>query len=126
MTRPGRTVEGITVPHGDPDSLLAAGRQLQGIGSQLSASAEQIASMPSLMSGWSGPGSSVFADTTGQEAAAIRQAGLDVMLAGTSVQVSADLLQDAQRRADRAIARAERAREAIDAAKEAIREAVEA
>ena len=126
MTRPGRTVEGITVPQGDPDALLAAGKQLQGIGSQLSASADQIASMPSLMSSWSGPGSSVFADTTGQEAAAIRQAGLDVMLAGTSVQVSADLLQDAQRRADKAIARAERAREAIDEAKEAIREAVDA
>jgi A nuclease of the HNH/ENDO VII superfamily with conserved WHH len=126
VTRPGRTVEGITVPQGDPDALLAAGKQLQGIGTQLSASAEQIASMPSLMSSWSGPGSSVFADTTGQEAAAIRQAGVDVMMAGTSVQISADLLEDAQRRADKAIARAERAREAIDAAKEAIREAIDA
>ena len=126
MTKPGRTVEGITVPQGDPDALLAAGKQLQGIGAQLSASAEQVASMPSLMSSWSGPGSSVFADTTGQEAAAIRRAGLDVMLAGTSVQVSANLLQDAQRRAGKAIARAERAREAIDEAKEAIREAVDA
>jgi hypothetical protein len=126
VTRPGRTVEGVTVPQGDPDALLAAGKQLQGIGSQLSASADQIASMPSLMSSWSGPGSSVFADTTGQEAAAIRQAGINVMLAGTSVQISADLLQDAQRRADKAIARAERAREAIDEAKEAIREAVDA
>jgi hypothetical protein len=126
VTRPGRTVEGITVPQGDPDALLAAGRQLRGIGSQLSASAEQIAGMPSLMTSWSGPGSSVFADTTGQEAAAIRQAGVDVMMAGTSVQISADLLEDAQRRADKAIARAERAREAIDQAKEAIREAVEA
>ena len=126
MTKPGESVEGITVPEGDPDALLASGKQLQGVGTQLESAASQIAGMPSLMSSWAGPGSSVFASLTGQEAGSVRQASLSVMLAGTSIQIAAAELEDAQRRAQKAVTRAKRAREEINAAKEAIREAVEA
>jgi hypothetical protein len=126
VTRPGESVEGITVPLGNPDALLAAGKQLQGAASQLEASSAQIAGMPSLMSSWSGPGSSTFASLTGHEAVSVQAASRSVLMSGISVQISADQLQDAQRKAQRAIVRAKRAREEINEAKEAIREAVEA
>ena len=63
--RPGETVEGITVPLGDPDALLAAGRQLESAGFELQLAAAQIARTPTLMSGWAGSGSSAFAELTG-------------------------------------------------------------
>jgi A nuclease of the HNH/ENDO VII superfamily with conserved WHH len=126
VTRPGESVEGITVPLGDPDVLNAAGRQLSAVSSQLEAAAGQVAAMPSLLDSWAGPGSSAFAALTSEEAASMQAGSRSVLMAGISIQISADQLDDAQSRALRAIARAERARERINAAREAIREAMQA
>jgi hypothetical protein len=126
MTRPGDSVEGITVPLGDPDALLAAGRQLEGVAAQLEGSSGQIAGMPSLMSSWAGPGSSAFASVTGHEAASVRSSSGAVLMAAFSVQTNAGMLEDAQRKAQKAIVRAKRAREEINQAREDIRDAVDA
>ena len=126
MTRPGDSVEGITVPLGDPDALTAAGKQLEGVAAQLEGSSSQIAGMPSLMSSWAGPGSSSFAGLTGHEATSVRSSSTAVLMAAFSVQVNAGMLEDAQRRAQKAIVRAKRARDEIDQAEDDIREAVDA
>ena len=55
--RPGETVEQITVPEGDPDTLLGAGRQLESAGFELQLAATQVARTPTLMSNWAGSGS---------------------------------------------------------------------
>ena len=124
MTQPGESVEGITVPLGDPDALLAAGKQLEGIGMGLEATSSQIARMPSLMSSWAGPGSSTFADLTGHQSTTVQSSALQVMMAGTDIAISADALEDAQTKARKAIVRAKRAREEINDAKEEIRQAI--
>jgi hypothetical protein len=126
MTRPGESVEGITVPLGNPDALYSAGSQLTGVSSQLQESASQVAGMPSLMGSWAGPGSSSFASLTGDEALSLQAASRSVLMAGISIRISAEELEHAQQRAQKAIARARRAREEINDAKEAIREAVDA
>jgi A nuclease of the HNH/ENDO VII superfamily with conserved WHH len=126
MTRPGQTVEQITVPLGDPDALVAAAGSLKGVAAQLQDASSQVGASPSLMSSWSGPGSSQFALLTGEEAVSLQSASSSVLMAGISVQIGADQLEQAQRRAQRAIVRAQRARDDINDAKEAIREAVQA
>lgn len=126
MTRPGDTVEQITVPLGDPDALTAAASSLKGVSAQLQDASGQVGTSPSLLSSWSGPGSSQFAMLTGQEAVSIQSASTSVLMAGISVEIGAGQLEDAQRKAMRAITRAKQARKEINAAKEAIREAVDA
>jgi hypothetical protein len=126
MTQPGDSAEGITVPLGDPDALLSAGRQLQGVGMQLETTSSQIARMPSLMSSWAGPGSSTFADLTGHQSTTVQSSGLQVAMAGTSIAISADELKDAQAKATRALVRAKKARDEINDAKDVIRQAVDA
>jgi hypothetical protein len=126
VTRPGDTVEEITVPLGNPDALVAAAGSLKGVSAQLQDASTQVGASPSLMSSWSGPGSSQFAMLTGQESVSLQSAATSVLMAGISVEIGADQLRDAQQRALRAIKRAKRARIEINAAKEAIREAVDA
>jgi exonuclease VII small subunit len=121
--RPGQTVEGITVPLGDPDALQAAGKQLEGVAVQLQSSSSGLVGLPNLITGWAGPGSSAFAEITGQQATSVQSASLSVTMAAFSVESSADALQDAQHRAERAITRAKKAREEINQAKEDIRQA---
>jgi HNH/ENDO VII superfamily nuclease len=125
MTKPGESVEGITVPLGDPDALLSAGRQLEGVGMQLETTSSQIARMPSLMSNWAGPSSSTFADLTGHQSTTVQSSALSVMMAGTDIAINADLLKDAQAKARRAIVRAQKARDEINDAREAVRQAVD-
>ena len=50
MTRPGDTVEEITVPLGDPDALVAAASSLKGVSAQLQDASGQVGASPSLMS----------------------------------------------------------------------------
>jgi hypothetical protein len=119
----GESAEGITVPLGNPDTLNAAGKQLIGVAAQIQSSSSQVAGMPSLMSSWAGPGSSNFAELTGHQATSLASTSLTVMMAGSSIQIAADQLEDAQHRAGRAIVRAKRAREEINQAKEDIRQA---
>ena len=126
MTRPGETVEQITVPLGDPDALQAAAGSLTGVAAQLHDASSQVSASPSLLSSWAGPGSSQFALLTGQETVSLQSAASTVLMAGISVQIGADALAEAQRDAQRAIVRAKRAREEINDAKQAIREAVQA
>lgn len=126
MTRPGETVEQITVPRGDPDALAAAAGSLRGVAAQLQDASGQVGASPSLMSSWCGPGSSQFALLTGQEAVSLQSASSSVLMAGISVQIGADQLEEAQRKAQRAIVHARRARDEINDAKEAIREAGQA
>jgi A nuclease of the HNH/ENDO VII superfamily with conserved WHH len=123
MTRPGDTVEGIAVPRGDPEALYAATGQLSGIAAQLEGSSVRLAGMPSLMSGWAGPGSSAFAGLTGSESVSVRSAAGSLFGASLSVRIAAQGIEDAQRRARRAIERATDARERIDRARDAIWEA---
>src|ERR671914_676553 len=123
MTRPGHTVEDITVPEGDPDALFGAAAQLSATAAQLDDSSVQLAGMPSLMSGWAGPGSAAFAGLTGHESASVRSAAGALIGASLSVRFAAQGLDDAQRRARRAIERATDARERIDRAREAIEQA---
>ena len=123
MTRPGHTVEDITVPEGDPDALFGAAAQLSAIAAQLDDSSAQLAGVPSLISGWAGPGSSAFAGLTGHESASVRSAAGALIGASLSVRFAAQGLDDAQRRARRAIERATDARERIDRAREAIEQA---
>jgi hypothetical protein len=104
----GESVEGITVPLGNPDALKAAGKQLMGVAAQIQSSSSQVAGMPSLMSSCAGPGSSNFAELTGHQATSLASTSLQVMMAGTSIQIAADQLEDAQQAAQRAIARARR------------------
>jgi A nuclease of the HNH/ENDO VII superfamily with conserved WHH len=119
----GESVEGITVPLGNPDALKAAGKQLFGVAAQIQSSSSQVAGMPSLMSSWAGPGSSTFAELTGHQATSLASTSLTVMMASTSIELAADQLEDAQQAARRAIARAKKAREEINQAKEDIRQA---
>jgi hypothetical protein len=49
MTRPGETVERITVPLGDPDALLAAPAR-SGVAAQLHDASGQVGASPSLLS----------------------------------------------------------------------------
>jgi hypothetical protein len=126
MTRPGESVEGITVPLGNPDALYAAASSLRGVGAQLQDASGQVGASPSLLSSWCGPGSSQFALLTGQEAMSLQSASSTVLMAGISVSIGADQLEQAQLEAQRAIVRAKRARDDINDAKEAIREAVQA
>ena len=72
MTRPGDTVEGITVPLGDLDALLGAARSLTGVAAQLQDSAGMAATAPSFVNSLCGPGSSAYAMLTGQQAAVLR------------------------------------------------------
>jgi hypothetical protein len=123
--RPGETVEGITVPKGDPDALLSAGRQLEGVGVDLGQQAQQVAKAPSLMGSWAGPGSSTFADLTGNQANVLQSSAFSVLNAGLQISISAGQLQDAQTRAQHAIKRAEKAREEINDAREALRQALD-
>ena len=122
--RPGETVEQITVPLGDPDTLVTAGRQLESAGLELQLAAAQTARTPTLMSSWAGSGSSAFAELTGVQSNSMQMSANAVAFAATNVLISADQLKDAQTKARKAIARAERARELINAAKEAIRQAI--
>jgi hypothetical protein len=122
--RPGDSAEGITVPLGDPDTLTAAGRQLQGVSTHLETISVQVASAPSLMTSWARPGSTTFADLTGHQAASLRATSTSVLMAGLSVAIAGDELRDAQQKAQRAIVKAKQAREDINAAKEAIRQAL--
>jgi uncharacterized protein YukE len=124
MTRPGETVEGITVPQGDPDALRASASQLQGVSTQLEQQASRLRSMPSLMGPWAGPGSSSFAQLTGVQSADVGRTGVSMFIASLTVRQTADSLDDAQRAAARAIERARKARHEIDRAKEDIRQAV--
>ena len=123
-TQPGESVEGITVPKGNPDALLGAGRKLEGVGVELGHQAQQIARAPTLMSAWAGPGSSNFADLTGNQAAVMQSASLSVLSAGLQISMFAGDLKDAQERAQKAIVRAKQAREDINDAKEALRQAL--
>ena len=123
-TQPGESVEGITVPKGNPDALLGAGRKLEGVGVELGHQAQQIARTPTLMSAWAGPGSSNFADLTGNQAAVMQSASLSVLSAGLQISMFAGDLKDAQERAQKAIVRAKQAREDINDAKEALRQAL--
>jgi A nuclease of the HNH/ENDO VII superfamily with conserved WHH len=123
MTRPGETVEDITVPQGDAEALYAAAGQLSGIAAQLEGSSVRLAGLPSLMSGWAGPGSSAFAGLTGHESVSVRTAAGTLFGASLSVRIAAQGVEDAQRRARRAIERALDARRRIDRAREAIEEA---
>jgi hypothetical protein len=122
--RPGETVEQITVPLGDPDTLVTAGRQLESAGLELQLAAAQTARTPTLMSSWAGSGSSAFAELTGVQSNSMQASANAVAFAATNVLIGADQLKDAQTKARRAIVRAERARELINAAKEAIRQAI--
>jgi hypothetical protein len=124
MTRPGTSVEGITVPLGDPDGLRASASQLQGVSSQLEEQASRLRSMPSFMGPWAGPGSSAFAQLTGVQSADVGRTGVSMFMASMTVRQTADALEDAQRAAQRAIERARKARHEIDRAKEDIRQAV--
>jgi hypothetical protein len=123
--RPGESVEGITVPQGDPAALLTAGRQLEAVGVDLGQQANQIDRAPSLMGSWAGPGSSMFADLTGAQANTLHAASFSVLNAGLQIASSADLLEDAQKRAQKAIVRAQKARDEINDAKDAIRQALD-
>jgi hypothetical protein len=60
VTRPGESVEGITVPLGDPDALTAGGKQLAAVSSQLEASASQIAGMQEPPERWPGFAKTLF------------------------------------------------------------------
>jgi hypothetical protein len=123
--RPGESVEGITVPKGDPAALLGAGRQLEGVGVDLSQQATQVAKAPTLMGSWAGPGSSTFADLTGHQSNTLQNSGYQVLTAGLSIVSNAELLKDAQAKARRAIVRAQKARDDINDAKEALRQALD-
>jgi hypothetical protein len=124
-TQPGESVEGITVPKGDPDVLQGAGRKLEGVGVELGQQAQQVAKAPTLMGGWAGPGSSTFADLTGNQANVLQSASFSVLNAGLQIAMMADDLRDAQQRAQKAIVRAKQAREDINDAKEALRQALD-
>jgi hypothetical protein len=124
-SRPGETVEGITVPKGDPAVLESAGSNLKTVGLDLGEQAQQVAKAPTLMGSWAGPGSSTFADLTGGQANTLQSASLSVFNAGLQISMSADDLRDAQERAQKAIARARKAREDINDAREAIRQALD-
>ena len=76
------------------------------------------------MSAWAGPGSSNFADLTGNQAAVMQSASLSVLSAGLQISMFAGDLKDAQERAQKAIVRAKQAREDINDAKEALRQAL--
>jgi len=125
MTRPGESVEEITVPSGDPEALEGSVTQLRAVAAQLDESSARLAAMPSLLSSWAGPGSSSFALLSGQQAATVRSSGAEVSMAALSVQNCADVLADSQRDARRAIERAEQARWEIDRARALIAEAKE-
>jgi HNH/ENDO VII superfamily nuclease/type VII secretion system ESX-1 substrate len=121
--KPGQTVEQITVPLGDPDTLEAAGKQLGAVSLHLEDYAGQLGLSPTLLTHWAGTGSSAFAELTGQQAYSVRSASLAVMTTGFGIQSNADLLRDAQERAQKAIERAKRARHEITTAREAIKQA---
>ncbi|MGI8750492.1 MAG: HNH endonuclease [Thermoleophilaceae bacterium] len=123
MTRPGESVEAITVPRGDPGALEGSATQLRAVGGQLNESAARLAAMPSLLSSWAGPGSSSFALLSGNQADTVRSQGAQVSMAALSVQNCADTLADSQRDARRAIERAEQARREIDRARAQIADA---
>jgi hypothetical protein len=123
--RPGESVEGITVPKGDPDALLSAGHQLAAVGVDLGQQAQQVAKAPTLMGSWAGPGSSTFADLTGNQANTLQAASFSVLNAGLQISSSAEALEDAQKRAQKAIVRAKKARDEINDANEAIRQALD-
>jgi uncharacterized protein YukE len=124
VTRPGDSVEGITVPQGDPDALRTSASQLQGVSTQLEDQASRLRSMPSFMGPWAGPGSSAFAQLTGVQSADVGRTGTSMFMASLTVSETADSLEDAQRAAEKAIDRARTARHEIDRAKEDIRRAV--
>lgn len=117
MTQPGGSVEGITVPLGDPDALRASAGQMRGVAGHLSDAGAQLAGFPGLMSNWAGPASSAFAQLSGQQAVTVRSASLSVTMAALSVQDAANVLEDAQRDARRATEHARTARREINAAK---------
>ncbi len=123
--QPGESVEGITVPKGDPGALLTAGRQLEAVGVDLGQQAQQVAKAPTLMGSWAGPGSSTFADLTGTQSNTLSSASFSVLNAGLQISSSADALEDAQKRAQKAIVRAQKARDEINDAKDAIGKAVD-
>jgi hypothetical protein len=88
--RPGETVEQITVPLGDPDTLVTAGRQLESAGLELQLAAAQTARTPTLMSSWAGSGSSAFAELTGVQSNSMQASANAVAFSGTFVLIGVD------------------------------------
>jgi hypothetical protein len=123
VTRPGGSVEGITVPPGDPDALRGGARQLHGIHAQLQDTAARLHGLPSLMASWAGPASSSFAQLSGTEAQSVAHQATSVWLAATGIEAVANRLEAAQETAQRAIKRAKRARIEIDRALKEIEQA---
>lgn len=117
------SAEGITVPAGDPEALRRSSKQLAAVHHRMSDASLRLGSTPSFMSGWFGPGSSAFADFTGQQASTLSSRALSVGVAADTARSVADELAEAQAKAWRAIERALEAREEIDRALAIIEEA---
>jgi len=120
---PRGSAEGITVPAGDPDALRRSASQLQAVSERLAASQRRLAAMPSALTSWLGPGSSAFAQLSGQQASALQAPSFSALNASLQASLTADEVEAAQSKAWRAIERALEERKAINQAKADIKQA---
>jgi len=115
--------EGITVPAGDPDALRRSAGQLEAVAERLGASERRLAAMPAAVRSWVGPGSSAFAQLTGEQAGALQAPSFSARNASLQAGFAADEIEAAQQKAWRAIEDALEARREINRAKAAIAQA---